>query len=449
MTNADGVNLNLLGKDLLSAVMSTDGNPHLMKSVKIASIKENDDSCTVTLSVENLVIKEMCDRHLITKLFVSLNNSLNKYIYFEYIINSSQESFAIDSDAAESPAIPAEDSFNYLQKAAASIEFKQKYALNRDMTFNSIIQTIENDFPVRALNSFISNPDLSFQSVFIHGSSGVGKSHLLNAVGWAFLNQNHSLKVKIISGDEFINDFQTAIFTKTMADYRNKYRLKTDILLIDDIHCIDKAKGTQNELFNLFNEYGQSGRKIILTSDRDISELKNLDERLKSRFLGGLVLGIDLPSVESKKMYLTRKLNENLISINPNLLNHILANAGSCYRSLDGIICRLQMLIRLNGRIDEAVVLKMFPKNESVMIENSTTESIGSILIAAANKFGLTVAEIKGVSRKRKIVEARREVIFKLKNDLKMGVTDIGRLLGRDHTTILNALGKVNKPEAS
>ena len=438
MINAEGVNLNTLGKDLLSSAIGENGNPHLMKFVKITSIKENDDSCTVILSVENLVIKEMCDRHLIAKLFSSLNEKFKKNIFFEYIINSSQESFAID----EQPTAAAADSYDHLQKAAASIEFKQKYALNRSMTFDSMIHTNENDFPIRALNSFITNPDLSFQSVFLHGSSGVGKSHLLNSVGWAFLSLHHSLKIKIVSGDEFINDFQTAIFTKTMADFRNKYRLKTDVLLIDDIHCIDKAKGTQNELFNLFNDYQHSGRKIILTSDRDISELKNLDERLKSRFLGGLVLNIDLPSHDSKKKYLIRKLNDCLIVLNPNVIDQILSNAGSCYRSLDGIICRLQMLKRLNGRIDESVTEKMFPRNESAIIESSGTESISSILIATANKFELTVAEIKGVSRKRKIVEARREVIFKLKNDLKMGVTDIGRLLGRDHATILNALGK-------
>ena len=390
------------------------------------------------LSVENLVIKEICDRHLIAKLFVSLNKKFKKNIFFEYIINSSQESFAID----DQPTAAATDSYDHLQKAAASIEFKQKYALNRSMTFDSMIQTNENDFPIKALNSFITNPDLSFQSVFMYGPSGVGKSHLLNSAGWAFLSLHHSLKIKIVSGDEFINDFQTAIFTKTMADFRNKYRLKTEVLLIDDIHCIDKAKGTQNELFNLFNDYQQSGRKIILTSDRDISELKNLDERLKSRFLGGLVLNIDLPSQDSKKKYLIRKLNDCLISLDLNIIDQVLSNAGSCYRSLDGIICRLQMLKRLNGRIDELVIEKMFPRNESAIIENSGTESIGSILIATANKFELTVAEIKGVSRKRKIVEARREVIFKLKNDLKMGVTDIGRLLGRDHATILNALGK-------
>lgn len=435
MINAEGINLNTLGKDLLSAALGDNGNPYLMKSVKIASIKENDDSCTVILSVENLVVKEMCDRHLIAKLFKSLNEKFNKNIFFEYVITSSQESFAID----EQP-LSVLDGFDHLQKAATSIEFKQKYALNRSMTFDSMIQTNENDFPIKALNSFVTNPDLSFQSVFIFGASGVGKSHLLNSAGWSFLNLNHSLKIKIISGDEFINDFQTAIFTKTMADFRNKYRLKTDVLLIDDIHCIDKAKGTQNELFNLFNDYHQSGRKIILTSDRDVSELKNLDERLKSRFLGGLVLNIDLPSYESKKKYLVNKLNDCLVYLNSNLIDQILSNAGSCYRSLDGIICRLQMLKRLNGCIDDAVIQKMFPRNEALIIENSSKESIQSILIATANKFELTVSDIKGVSRKRKIVEARREVIFKLKNDLKMGVAEIGRLLGRDHATILNAL---------
>ena len=400
---------------------------HILSSIKVKSFEIKDADAFLKLAVPSMIVKEICEREIHSEIesYVTLTQSKNLII--EYIIESTQQSFPIDMDENHE-VTPTE-------KAPTHFEFKQKYALNKKMTFDDLVITNENSFAQKALKMFAEDSDIGCAAIF--GSSGAGKTHLLHALGWHFLSTKANIKIKVVSGDEFINDFQTAIFSKSMGQFRDKYRLKTDVLLIDDLQTIERAKGTQGELFNLLNEFAQKGKKIIITSDRQISELAGFEDRLKSRFLGGLVLNLELPSARSKMLYLDTKLSRLGVNLDSESMEAVFSNLGNCYRSVDGAVGRIHMLYKINGHADKEAILKMFP-----LLDKKVTEklSIDKVIEDIATKHNLTTADLIGKSRKKEVYAARKESIKFIRENFSMSLKDIGRKFNRDHTSIINAL---------
>ena len=319
----------------------------------------------------------------------------------------------------------------------SSFQFKSKYELSKQFSFDTLIPTLENSFAIQSLQALIADKSIAMSFVLINGASGTGKSHLLHASGWFALSQHPNLRVKVISGDEFINDFQTALFSKSTTSFRDKYRLKTDFLLIDDIQAIAKAKATQLELFNLMNDYALSGKKIFFTADCDLTSIDTLEDRLKSRFQSGLQLNLESPCYDSKMKYFKAQLTKNQISLTNDLIITISQHFKSCYRSVEGIVNRLIMLKRLNGFLDTHVVEKMFPQQPKEVLKNMSVESI---IEATALKHQLRVSDVKGKSRTKVIFSARKEAIFRIREELNLTVSEIARIFQKDHTSILNAL---------
>ena len=402
---------------------------HILSSIKVKSFEIKDNDAFLLLAVPSLIVKEICEREIHSEIesYVTANQSKNLIV--EYIIESTQQSFPIIEDEYIETST--------IETAPTQFQFKQKYALNKRMTFNDLVITNENNFSQKALKMFAEDTESDLSCAAIFGSSGAGKTHLLHALGWHFLSTKPNIKIKVVSGDEFINDFQTAIYSKSMGQFRDKYRLKTDILLIDDLQTIERAKGTQGELFNLLNEFTQNGKKIIITSDRQISELAGFEDRLKSRFLGGLVLNLELPSAASKMLYLNTKLSNLGVYLDDASMDAVFSNLGNCYRSVDGAVGRIHMLYKINGHIDKDVILKMFP-----LVDKKVSEklSVDKVIQDIAAKHGLTTAALVGKSRKKEVYAARKESIKFIRENFSLSLKDIGRKFNRDHTSIINAL---------
>lgn len=407
---------------------------YLMNSVKIAEVIESSDFTKVVLSVESLIVKEMTVRHLMSQIQDKYEKLYNKPALIEFIVESRQQSlldYSTDSETA-----PVEPSIQ-VPVAAPTFQFKNKYELSRQFSFDTLIPTLENTFSAQSLQAIVSDKSITMPFALIKGPSGAGKSHMLHAAGWLALSHYPNLRVKVISGDEFINDFQTAIFTKTTGAFRDKYRLKTDLLLIDDIQAIARAKATQLELFNLMNDYSLAGKKIFFTSDSDLMAIDTIEDRLKSRFQSGLQLHLEAPCYDSKMKYFRAQLDSNQLSLNSDLILNISQHFGSCYRSVEGIVNRLIMLKKINGYLDVQAVEKMFPMQSKEKIKNL---SVDSIIEDTALKHKLKVSDLKGKSRTKLIFSARKEAIMRLRDELKLTVAEISRIFQKDHTSILNAL---------
>ncbi len=407
---------------------------YLMNSVKIAEVTESSDFTKVVLSVESLIVKEMTVRHLTSQIQDKYEKLYNKPALIEFIIESRQQSLLDYS--TESEAAPVAASIQ-VPVAAPTFQFKNKYELSRQYSFDTLIPTLENTFSAQSLQAIVTDKSITMPFALIKGPSGAGKSHMLHAAGWLALSQYPNLRVKVISGDEFINDFQTAIFTKTTGAFRDKYRLKTDLLLIDDIQAIARAKATQLELFNLMNDYSLAGKKIFFTSDSDLMAIDTIEERLKSRFQSGLQLHLEAPCYDSKMKYFRAQLDNHQLSLNADLQTNTSQHFGSCYRSVEGIVNRLIMLKKINGHLDIQAVEKMFPVQSKEKIKNL---SVDSIIEETALKHKLKVSDLKGKSRTKLIFSARKEAIVRLRDELKLTVAEISRIFQKDHTSILNAL---------
>lgn len=407
---------------------------YLMKSVQITDIVESTDFIKVVLNVESLVVKEMTERHLIHLIQDKYEKLYNKPVMVDFIVESRQQSLLDYSAEVETAPVEPEQP---AQNITPSFQFKNKYELSRQYSFDSLLPTLENNFAVQSLQAIVTDKSITMPFALIKGPSGAGKSHLLHAAGWLALSTYPNVRVKVISGDEFINDFQTALFTKTTGAFRDKYRLKTDFLLIDDIQAIARAKATQLELFNLMNDYSLTGKKIFFTSDSDLMAIDTIEDRLKSRFQSGLQLHLEAPCYDSKMKYFRAQLESNKLILNTELQVNISQHFGSCYRSVEGIVNRLIMLKKINGCLDVQAVEKMFPLQSKEKIKNL---SVDSIIEDTALKHKLKVSDLKGKSRTKLVFSARKEAITRLRDELKLTVAEISRIFQKDHTSILNAL---------
>ena len=429
-----GLHLNLpeLNTNSTSPVIS-----YLMNSVKVADVTESTDFVKVTFNVESLVVKEMTERHLLKNLQEQYSQNYQKPAMFEFIVESRQQSMLLDFPQEHAQSAHDVDSTASEPAPVTFLKFKSKYELSHQFRFETLIPTLENSFSIQALQTLVLDKSITMPFALIKGPSGAGKSHLLHATGWFALSQNPNLKVKVISGDEFINDFQTALFTKTMGAFRDKYRLKTDVLLIDDIQAIRKAKGTQVELFNLMNDFSLAGKKIFFTADCDLMEIDTIDDRLKSRFLAGLQLNLESPCYDSKLRYFHAQLASNDLDIPQPLITQISQHFGSCYRSVEGIVNRLIMLKKINTYLDLPAIEKMFPLQSKEVLKNLSVEAI---IEETAFKHKIKVSELKGKNRSKLVFAARKEAINRIRAELNVSVTELARLFLRDHTSILNAL---------
>lgn len=408
-----------------------------MNAVKVVDVTESVDFVKVTFNVESLVVKEMTERHLINLLYEEYSKTYHKPAIFEFVVESRQQSlldFAQEEVQTTSTNMAANDD---TPPPATFLKFKGKYELSRHFSFDSLISTLENSFSIQALQTLVLDKSINMPFALIKGPSGAGKSHMLHAIGWFALAQSPGLKVKVISGEEFMNDFQTALFTKTMGQFRDKYRFKTDFLLIDDVQALEKAKATQVELFNLMNDYSLAGKKIFFTSDSDLMAISTIDDRLKSRFQAGLQLNLEAPCYDSKLKYFNAQLKHNNLEISHTMNLQISQHFGSCYRSVEGIINRLIMLKKINKVLDDSTLDKMFQAQSKEVLR---TLSVDAIIEETAFKHKIKVNEIKGKTRTKLIFAARKEAIIRVRTELNLNVNEIARIFQKDHTSILNAL---------
>lgn len=413
---------------------------HLLKAIKFSSVHDHKVFYSVQLSVENKLTLQMCERLFLPQLKHVLEIRLGLPITFEFSIQSSQEPFQILDPAVDELVAQVGDSqllTPLIPQSQQRFQFKSKYSLNPRYQISTFCVTEENNFAKSATEKFVTSDGMNLSVMVLLGPSGTGKTHLLNATGWNFLQSKPHLKVKVISGDDLITDFQAAIFRRTMNEFRLKYRLETDVLLIDDIHCLERAKATQTELFNLINEFQNAGKKLILTCDRSFQSSAAFDERLKSRLLGSLNVELEYPTLAAKEIILKYKLNEAQLDVTPEILQRVLASTGPCIRSLEGALHRIHMLRQTSGQLDPLTLDRMFP---AVLTSETKNISIDALVLKICSQHQISLKELKGTSRRRPLVHARRDCAVALKTELGKSTADIGRILQRDHSTVINLL---------
>lgn len=326
--------------------------------------------------------------------------------------------------------------------------------LNRDYNFDTFIQGESNKLSRSVAEAVALNPAKTiFNPLFFYGASGVGKTHLANAIGTKIKELYPEKRVLYVSAHLFQVQYTDSVRNNTTNDFINFYQT-IDVLIIDDIQEFAGVTKTQNTFFHIFNHLHQNGKQLILTSDRAPVLLQGMEERLITRFKWGMVAELEKPTVELRKDILRNKIRRDGLQFPPEVINYIAENVSDSVRDLEGIIISIMAHSTIYNRevdleLAQRIVRKVsHTENKPVTVDN--------IIQAVCSHFGLDINAIHSKSRKRDVVQARQIAMYLAKNYTDFSTAKIGSLIGgKDHATVLHAcktiteLKEVNKPFAA
>ncbi|MDD4106930.1 MAG: chromosomal replication initiator protein DnaA [Candidatus Shapirobacteria bacterium] len=320
--------------------------------------------------------------------------------------------------------------------------------LHPQYTFENLIVGNSNNFAYAASQGIVKNPGLTYNPFFIWGGVGVGKTHLMQAIGHELLKTNPNFKIKYFPAETFGNELISALKSKTMNQFKDKYR-NLDCILVDDIQFIAGKEYIQEEFFHTFNALHMNGKQVILTSDRKPSEIDHLEDRLVSRFMGGLTVDIQLPDFEMRTAIIKQKIEESGAQIETEALSFLANNIESNIREIQGKLQQItiQALSQKIGEIDLDFVQHFFDPTLAQNLKNYNNSKINPkhIISSCAKNFNIKTGDLTGKSRKKELVEARHITAYLLLTEGNLPLEEVGRLLGgRDHTSIMHARDKIH-----
>jgi len=336
----------------------------------------------------------------------------------------------------ENPTVPLFDS-DYSPSIKDAIEAAN---LNQKYTFSNFIVGQTNQLAYAVAKSIVDEPFDRYNPLLIYGGVGVGKTHLLQAVAHAFLLRRANAKVLYCSSEAFTNDMISAIQKKQMFDFKEKYR-SLDLLLVDDIQFIAGRESTQEEFFHTFNYLYGRGKQLVFSCDRNPDELNGLQERLKNRFLGGMLAKIDSPDLELREAVLLANARAFGLKLDFSIIRALAQKLGPSIRELEGGLLRLTAVSNLTSRkIDLSLV-------ETVIgAYKNRRDDARTLLEVVSSYFSLPLSDLLSKKRARPFVLPRQIIMYLLRNQLNHSYNDIAKFLGgRDHTTVIYSVNKVEK----
>ncbi len=309
-------------------------------------------------------------------------------------------------------------------------------------TFDAFVIGASNRFAHAAAQSVAENPAKAYNPLFIHGGSGLGKTHLLHAIGNYVREQFPSRRVQYVSTETFVSEFIDAVRHTATTDFKRRYR-DCDVLLIDDIQLLEGKEATQEEFFHTFNSLYGAQKQIVITSDRPPKSIATLEDRMRSRFMSGLITDVQPPELETRLAILRKKAETERVSVPDDVLEIIAAGVKDNIRELEGALIRVAAYASLS-RMPITVELA-----ERVLTDLLADQSIRkitpqSILEATATMYGFSIEELCGTSRRRPLVNARQTGMYVFRDLTDLSYPAIAREFGgRDHTTVIHAVEKI------
>ncbi|GBD17045.1 Chromosomal replication initiator protein DnaA [bacterium HR26] len=319
-----------------------------------------------------------------------------------------------------------------------------EHGLNPRYTFEKFVVGASNRLAHAAAMAVADRPADKFNPLFIYGGVGLGKTHLLHAIGHRALARRPQLKVRYVSSETFTNDLIHAIRQQRTDEFRNRYRT-IDILMVDDIQFIAGKESTQEEFFHTFNALYQAGKQIVISSDRPPKAIHNLADRLRSRFEGGLLADIQPPDLETRQAILAEKGRELGVRVPDDVLEYVARKIESNIRELEGALNRIVALAQLYHRsitLDLAVEA-LTDAHAEARRQQLTPEAV---IDAVSQHYRVSVPELVGPGRRRDVVVPRQVAMYLMREELGLSLVEIGqRLGGRDHTTVLHGIEKIEQ----
>ncbi|NOZ14103.1 MAG: chromosomal replication initiator protein DnaA [Acidobacteria bacterium] len=371
--------------------------------------------------------------------------------YYNDFIKQIQDELKIDMDleftseteqqaenkVKESNAVPVTGKTQIKKKS-----FFQKPRFNPNYTFSNFVVGPTNELAYATSMAVTENPGYTYNPLFIYGGTGLGKTHLLHAIGHKLLIEQPELKILFLSAEKFMNDYIVAVRTKKMDEFRMKYR-NCDIFLVDDIHTLAGKTGTQEEFFNTFNELFDRQKQIVLSSDSLPKDISRLEERLMTRFSWGIIADIQPPELEVRIAILQKKAEKQHIQLPNEIALLIAKKVRKNVRELEGALNKVIAVAKLN---DKKITPALVKKSLQVYSNDNETITPEMIIQYVSDFYKLTPNKLKEKNNAASIVLPRQIAMFLCKTLTPLSYPQIGRAFGKKHhTTVLYAVEKIRK----
>lgn len=337
-----------------------------------------------------------------------------------------------------------------VQKATKPAAIEQKpddtpgennFMFMKKYTFDNFIVGGSNQMAYAAARSVAESPSSNLNPLFIYGNSGLGKTHLLHAIGNYLFENRPDLNVVYVTTNKFTNDLISAIQNNTTAKFRSVYN-KADVLIIDDIQAIIKKPAVQEQFFNLFNELYENGKQIVITSDKQPKELSPLEERLRSRFEWGMLADIGVPDIETRIAILSKKAQIERYNVSREVIEYIAEVATSNVREMEGFLSRT---VFYSSLIKEDIVTIGAAREalKDIATNNDETVDATKIIEVVCKFYGIKKEEMLARKRTKNIAEARQVAMYLISELMNLPLEAVGNIFGKDHSTVIYARNKV------
>ena len=333
---------------------------------------------------------------------------------------------------------------SYAQQINNQPQHSHGFTINPKYSFDNYVVGKGSELAFTAAKAVADRPGEAYNPLFIYGGVGLGKTHLLQAVGNELLRKNPNTNILYVSAEKFTNDFITSLRSGGARDFQNRYRT-IDALLIDDIQFIAGKDASQESFFHTFNELHQANKQVILTSDRPPKAIPALEDRLKSRFEWGMIVDVSAPDFETRVAILGKKCQEKNFVLDEKTLNTVATIVQSNIRELEGALNKIIAYHQLKNMAPTAESVKSILSSfDSASARRSVTSQ--QTIETVCTFFNVSIENVCGKSREKKLSYPRQIIMYLLRNDLKMSFPSIGdELGGRDHTTAMHANEKITK----
>jgi len=402
------------------------------------------DGATFLVEAPNAFTKDFLEYRVKTSINEILTKKLNQNVSIAVQVNESlesQNSFTTP-EVVEVDPIEVEPTQRVGMGRGNESKTSEPSQLNPRYIFETFVIGASNRFAHAAAVAVAEAPAKAYNPLFIYGESGLGKTHLLHAIGAYAKELYGNVRVKYVSSEEFTNDFINSIRDDKASTFQKRYR-DLDILLVDDIQFLENKERTQEEFFHTFNTLYNANKQIVISSDRPPKQLTTLEDRLRSRFEWGLITDIQPPELETRIAILRKKAAQDKLNAPDDVLEYIASKISSNIRELEGALIRVTAFASLNRQpvdlgLAEIVLKDLIPNEVGPEITSST------IMAQTATYFSLSLDDLCGTSRSRVLVNARQIAMYLCRELTELSLPKIGETFGgRDHTTVMHADRKI------
>ena len=394
-----------------------------------------DDGLQVTVRVPNLLFTEWLPKHYSVVLSEALRDAGRPDADLIFV--------AEDVKVAPPPPLPPPPATRAPGDDVAAGVVSVPAGLNPRYTFDTFIVGPSNQFAHAACRAVAEAPSRSYNPLFIYGGVGLGKTHLMHAIGQYVMHHGHGLKLTYISSERFMNEMINAVRYDRVLDFRERYRT-VDVLLVDDIQFVSGKEGTQNEFFHTFNALHDAQKQIVISSDRPPHEIPALEERLRSRFEWGLIADIQPPDIETKVAILKKKAEAEAVPLPDAVAMYIASRIKSNIRELEGSLIRLIAYASLTGRALSLELAQEVLRN--VLDHDERAVTIEQIQKFVAEYYQLKLTDLKSRNNSKSIAKPRQVAMYLCKALTHASLPEIGRSFGgKHHSTVIHSLKKVEE----